>query len=548
MKPIKRRISEKVSNALKSLDIIELPESAKIEIPPQPEFGDYATNAALVCAKLAKANPRELAEKIKQILAQDKMFEKVEVAAAGYVNLFLSFEFLLTGIKEALCEDKNFGDVDFGNNKKVLVEFVSANPTGPLHIGHGRNAALGDSLARLLRAAGFLADREYYINDAGKQIATLGLSVFARYQEILGKSYPFPEDGYKGEYIKDIAKRLLNEKGKNLTEKDIEDVTQFAVDDIMNGIKKDLEDFGVEFEFWTSEKALIASGEVERTLKFLEEKKESYFKDGALWFKSSNKGDEKDRVIIKSDGSRTYLATDIAYHKQKLERGYQMLVNILGADHHGYVPRLKAAIEALGYDKECLKPLLIQMVNLLRAGERVSMSTRAGEFVTLREIIDEVGKDAARFFYMQRRHDAQLDFDLELAKKQSQENPVYYVQYMHARIASVFRVAQERGIKIPDDLSEVDLSPLSLPEERAIMLQVLRLPETIEEAARDLEPHRLTSYLTELASRFHHYYNHHRIIGSEYKVMMARMALSKATQLATKKALSILGVSAPDRM
>jgi len=548
MEPIKRRISEKVKDALKALGIADLPESGKVEIPPQEEFGDYSTNAALVCAKIAKANPRELGSKLKDALSHDQTFAKVDVAGPGHVNLFLSHNFLITEIKEALREGDKFGDVKYGNKRRVLVEFVSANPTGPLHIGHGRNAALGDSLTKLLNAAGFSADREYYINDAGKQMEMLGQSVFARYQQILGRDASFPEDGYKGQYIWEVAERLLSTSGRDLSEKDIDEVTRFAIADIMNGIKQDLKDFGVDFEFWQSERDIIARGEVEKALKFLEEKNETYFKDGALWFKAAQRGDEKDRVLIKSDGSRTYIATDIAYHKKKIERGYELLINILGADHHGYVPRLKAAIEALGHNKDNLKAMLIQMVNLLRAGERASMSTRSGEFVTLREIIDEVGKDAARFFYMQRRHDAQLDFDLELAKKQSQENPVYYVQYMHARIASVFRVAGEQGIKTPASWDDVDLSALTLDEERALMLQALRLPELIEEAARDLEPHRLTLYLIELASKFHHYYNHHRIISDDTKLTMARLALVRAVQLATARALSITGVSAPDRM
>ncbi len=548
MEPIKKRIRRKVAQAAADIGIERLPESAKVEVPPHEEYGDYATNAALVSAKIAKASPRELGSKIAEALSADSMFSKVEVAGAGHVNFFLSDEFLISELANALTEGDRFGEIDCGKDERVLVEFVSANPTGPLHVGHGRNAALGDSLARLLAAAGYEVAREYYINDAGRQIELLGRSVFARYQELLGKTYPMPEDGYRGEYIRDIATKLLKRLGDGLTEQDIQRIAEFAANEIICDIKADLKSFGVEFDRWQSERELVESGEVDRALETLGEKGLTYHRDGALWFKSSEFGDEKDRVLVKSDGSRTYISTDIAYHLNKIARGYDTLINIWGADHHGYVARVRAAIEAAGYDGQRLKVLLIQMVNLLRAGERVSMSTRKGEFITLREIIDEVGKDAARFFYLQRKHDSQLDFDLELAKKQSQENPVYYVQYMHARIASVFRVAEERGVDVPQDWSGVELDRLALPEERAIIVKVLRLPDLIEDAARDLEPHRLTLYLIELASKFHHYYNHHRIIGDDGELTLARLALSRAVQLAARKALDILGVDAPERM
>jgi len=548
MKPIKRRIQEKVARAIADIGIEHLPESAKVETPPHEEYGDYSTNAALVSAKTAGANPRELGGNLAEAMGSDPMFSEITVAGVGHVNFLLADDFLASELDGALKEGERFGDIDYGEGKRVLVEFVSANPTGPLHVGHGRNAALGDSLARLLSAAGFRASKEYYINDAGRQIELLGKSVFARYQELLGQNRSFPEDGYQGEYIRDIAGKLMNQHGSGLTEQDLQTVVGFAVDEVMREIKSDLADFGVEIEHWQSERELVESGEVERALKALEEKGHTYHKDGALWFKSSRFGDEKDRVLIKSDGSRTYISTDAAYHLNKLARGFDTLINIWGADHHGYVARVRAAIEAMGYDGDRLRVLLIQMVNLLRSGKRVSMSTRKGEFATLREIMDEVGADAARFFYLQRKHDSQLDFDLELAKKQNQENPVYYVQYMHARIASVFRVATEQGVDIPRDWSDVELTKLALGEERALIVKTLRLPDLIEDAARDLEPHRLTLYLIELASKFHHYYNHHRIIGDDEGLTRARLALLRAVQLAARKALTILGVSAPERM
>ncbi len=519
--------------------------------PRQKAHGDFSTNLALILGPKTKTNPRELAKKLVSIISKNPMFQKVEIAGPGFVNIFISKEIWTNIAKEIVSAGDAFGQLKQDNETRILVEFVSANPTGPLHIGHGRGAALGDSLVRLLRAAGFNVDTEYYINNVGNQMRNLGGSVYIRYQELFGRTIEFPDDYYKGDYIADIAqiaKEKWGDKYLDTPLKDcLQDFIQIAVEHISDGIRKDLEDFGVHFDNWFPESELHNSGLVAKTLKELEAKGDIYEKDGALWFKSSAYGDEKDRVVKKADGILTYFASDIAYHRHKMERGYDLAVDIWGADHHGYVPRIKAAVEAVGYKKSNLKVLLVQLVNLIEGGQLKTMSTRAGEFVTLRDLLNDVGKDAARFIFLTRRHDSHLDFDLDLARKQNQENPVYYVQYAHARMCSVFNTAREQGIDLAD-LNNINDTLLVQPEEIELLKQLSAFPEVIEESANTLEPHHISYYLTNLAGLLHTYYAKHRFINEDEGLTQARLLLAKAVRLVLAQGLKILGVSAPTQM
>ncbi len=522
-----------------------------ISVPKQEEHGDYASNIALVMASALNMPPRQVAEELKIALKQNPDFEKIEVAGPGFLNFFFSRSFWHRRLMEIKEKGASFGASDAGKGKKVLVEFVSANPTGPLHVGHGRGAAVGDSLCRILKAAGFQVESEYYINDVGNQMNTLGRSVYLRYLEILGKEIEFPDECYKGEYIKDIAKEIVQEYGGKFLNAELDECLNFfinrAVSRIFKGIKDDLDLFRVHFDNWFSERTLHESGFVEDTISMLKERGIIYEKDGALWFRTSEFGDEKDRVVKRSNGVLTYFAADIAYHRHKIERGYDMLVDIWGADHHGYVPRIKAALEALGYDPERLNVLLVQLVNLLEGGKVKAMSTRAGEFVTLRQVLDDVGVDATRFIFLTRKCDSHLDFDLDVARKQSQENPVYYVQYAHARLCSVFATAAERGIK-PVAPADIDISLLNDPEEIGLMKFLVRFPEVVAASATSLEPHRISYYLTELAGMLHKYYTKHRFIGDDPELTQARLLLAKVTKTVLKNGLELLGVEAPEKM
>ncbi|MDK2870839.1 MAG: arginyl-tRNA synthetase [bacterium] len=526
----------------------------ELEKPRNPEFGDWATNIALRLASLFKANPRVLAEKICQGLKiPENILEGIEIAGPGFINFRFNLNWFREVVREILRKDKDFGRLNIGAGKRVQVEFVSANPTGPLHVGHGRGAAVGDSLASILEFGGYEVEREYYINDAGLQMDMLGESVRSRYFELLGKpeEAPFPEDGYKGEYIYDIAREIINKDGEKwLTvpkEESLPYFRSYAGERILDGIKKDLENFGVKFDLWFSEKSLYERSEVEKTIAYLKEKGFIYEKDGALWFKSSMFGDEKDRVVVRSNGVPTYLASDIAYHRNKYERGFDIVIDIWGADHHGYIPRMKAAVQALDKDPESLQILLIQFVTLLRGGKPVSMSTRAGEFITLAEVVEEVGKDAARYMFLTRKCDSHLEFDLEVAKRQSEENPVYYVQYAHARICSLFEQAKERGISIPD-LSSVSLEPLVEQEEFELLKVLSEAEGELSIAVREFAPHRIPHYLQRLASAFHSFYNKHPILSASPELRNARLALSKAVSIVIRNFLSLIGVSAPERM
>jgi len=563
---IRNALKEARAEGLLSLDAIP---PIPIEIPREKSYGDLATSIALVLAPQERKNPHEIARIILKIIEdKDKEFEKVEIGGPGFINFTFKKEHWYRVLLDVLKKGEDYGRSDIGGGLSIQVEFVSANPTGPLHIGHGRGAALGDALSNLLEATGYDVQKEYYINDMGTQMETLGRSVWIRLLQLKGKDIPLPEGHYQGEYIKDIARGMV-EEGKIdeiIREVGVKDLTGFLSMDeerflhhftnharglIIKGIRDDLERFGVKYDNWFSEKSLYEEGKVEEVLLTLKERGYLYEREGALWLKTSSFGDDKDRVVRRQTERYTYFASDIAYHEDKFKRGFKRIIDIWGADHHGYVPRMKATIQALGHDPESLHILLVQLVTLLREGRPVAMSTREGEFVTLREVIDEVGIDAARYIFLTRRHDSHLEFDLEVAKRQSSENPVYYVQYAHARIASLFREAVERGIKLPeidDNLGMKHLLSLSLPEELDIIKDLGNYPEVIEGSAMTLEPHRITYYLQGLASKLHSYYYKHRIITDDREITDARLLLMKAVGIVIRNALKILGVSAPERM
>lgn len=522
-----------------------------VEEPKVGSQGDYATNIAMVMAKVQKMAPRKIAEAIvAEIPLDGEVVEKVEIAGPGFINLFLKKEAWLSVVSEVESAGDAYGSSSLGANTKVQVEFVSANPTGPLHVGHGRGAAVGDAMARILSFAGFDVDKEYYINDSGRQIRTLGLSLYLRYAELCGQEIEFPEDCYQGDYIKEMAASLKEEKGASLLELEKEEAVLIcarrAAAEILGGIKDDLEAFGVPFDNWFSEQSLYDADKVMSTIKDLQERGTVYEKDGALWFKTSDYGDEKDRVVVRSNGQTTYFASDIAYHMNKFERGYTRLIDVWGADHHGYIPRINASIEATGHNPEDFNVILVQLVNLLRDGEPVAMSTRSGEFVTLKDVVDEVGADAARFIFLSRDFKSPLDFDLEVAKKKSNDNPVYYVQYVHARITSILtKAADEKGLAFEGAEME---GLLVAPEEISLMKHLLRFPEVVETSARQMEPHRIAYGLMELASAFHSYYNKHKVLTEDDALSAARLRLVASVRATIKTGLALLGVSAPERM
>ncbi len=528
----------------------ELP-AFEIEVPKQAEHGDYACNVAMVMASQMKRPPRQVAEIIAAgLVTPAGVLKKVEIAGPGFINFFMEEAYWRRVLGEIQESGRSYGNSDMGGGQRVQVEFVSANPTGPLHIGHGRGAAFGDALANLLAAAGYRVEREYYINDVGTQILTLGRSLAFRVRELLGARIDFPEDCYQGDYMKEVAATYVKQHGAEaggLTEEaGMAELGRYAAELIMAGIRKDLEDFGVFFDSWFSEAELYRQGLVEQSFASLRESGHLYEAEGALWFRSSLFGDEKDRVVRRQNGATTYFASDIAYHLHKYKRGYDLLVDLWGADHHGYVPRLMAAAQALSLEAR-LHVILVQLVSLLRHGVPVAMTTRGGTFVTLREVLDEVGKDAARFIFLSRRPDAQLEFDLEVAKQQNAENPVYYVQYAHARMASVFRQADSQGIPRPQ-AAATELSRLSLPEETELLKLLANYPEVVEGAARQLEPHRITYFLTELAGQLHSYYYQHRFISEDAELTQARLLLGEGVKTVLAHGLGILGVEAPERM
>lgn len=560
-----------------------------IEVPKEEGFGDLSTPVAMGLAKTLKRPPRKIAEDIVNAIkkippfapkksplrpfSKEKLgwvksegeegfeiFEKIDIAGPGFINFTFSKRYLCEELKELIEKQGDFLTEDVGKGKRVQIEFVSANPTGPLHLGHGRGAALGAALSNLLAEAGYRIEREYYINDAGRQVKLLGMSVFAKYRQMLGEDYPFPEDGYRGEYIEELAKEFgvqsseFGAKDDNIL---LKEITDFAYKRMLDEIKKDLEDFGIFFNSWQSERELYQvrqKSEVENAIDDLKKRGYIYEKDGATWFKSTAFGDDKDRVVIKREGDYTYFAPDIAYHRKKVEKGFDEIIDIWGADHHGYVPRMQAVIQALGYPKDYLRVLLVQIVTLLRGGKPVQMSKRAGEFITLREVIDEIGADTTKFLFLTRRPDSHLEVDIEVAKAQSSENPVYYVQYAHARICSIFEKVKSQIPPSPTfskggsgGIADFN-GELFNDEEMRIVKKLLLYPMIFKNAALAHEPHRITFYLQELAGMFHPYYHKYRVASEDIELTKSRLALCAGIMTVLKHGLKILGVKAPERM
>lgn len=532
---------------------LEWPAKAVVEAAKDPKHGDVATNLAMLLAKPLHRAPRDIAAELAAwIRDHTDGVENVEVAGPGFCNVTFSQVFWRRVVQQVEKEGAAFGSSTIGGGRKTLVEYVSANPTGPLHVGHGRGAAAGDSLARILRRAGYDVTTEYYINDAGRQMRILGMSVWYRLRNLVGRTMAEPEDYYRGSYITDIAKEML-EKDPSLADASDEDgkerCYEYAKNEILEGIKKDLRDFRVEHQNWFSEKTLVDGGLVDKAFQALKDAGYTYEKDGALWFATSRLGDDKDRVLRKSDGSLTYFASDIAYHHNKFERGFDWLIDVWGADHHGYVPRMRAAIEAMGKGKKNFDVVLIQLVNLLINGQPVSMSTRAGTFETLAAVVREVGADAARFMFLSRKTDSPVDFDLEAVKQRTMENPVYYVQYAHARVAALLRRAAEEGVTIPDVSDDAALAGLTLPDDMALLRKMALYRDMLEQAATTLSVHHVSHYLMELSQLLHSYYTKNQILKAGDPVTTgSRLALLRAVSRVIANGLDLMGVSAPDHM
>ncbi|AEP88683.1 arginine--tRNA ligase [Bacillus spizizenii] len=522
-----------------------------LETPKDKTHGDYSTNMAMQLARIAKKAPRQIAEEIVSHFDKGKAsIEKLDIAGPGFINFYMNNQYLTKLIPSVLEAGEAYGETNIGNGERVQVEFVSANPTGDLHLGHARGAAVGDSLCNVLSKAGYDVSREYYINDAGNQINNLALSVEVRYFEALGLEKPMPEDGYRGEDIIAIGKRLAEEYGDRfVNEEESERLAffrEYGLKYELEKLRKDLENFRVPFDVWYSETSLYQNGKIDKALEAIREKGHVYEEDGATWFRSTTFGDDKDRVLIKKDGTYTYLLPDIAYHKDKLDRGFDKLINVWGADHHGYIPRMKAAIEALGYENGTLEVEIIQLVHLYKNGEKMKMSKRTGKAVTMRDLIEEVGLDAVRYFFAMRSADTHMDFDLDLAVSTSNENPVYYAQYAHARICSMLRQGEEQGLKPAADL---DFSHIQSEKEYDLLKTIGGFPEAVAEAAEKRIPHRVTNYIYDLASSLHSFYNAEKVIDPENEEKSrARLALMKATQITLNNALQLIGVSAPEKM
>ncbi len=576
-----------VVQQLKDQGIIpeDLSPRINIENTRDKAHGDFATNLAMMLTKAAGMPPRALAEKIVELVADEPAVVKVEIAGPGFINFFVNDSAKFAIVEKVLTEKSDFGRCNVGQGKSVLVEFVSANPTGPLHVGHGRGAAYGASVANLLSVAGFKVSKEYYVNDAGRQMDILATSVWLRYLSLCGEDFTFPSNGYKGDYIFEISESIKAEFGSTLKktalevfagvradegqedgdkEKHIdglivkaknllgsthyEAVFKAAVDSILSDIKQDLSGFGVTFEEWFSERALMETGVIDAALEKLQAADKIYEKGGALWFRSTDYGDEKDRVVVRDNGLKTYFASDIAYHFNKLERGFDLLIDIWGSDHHGYVPRVKAAMTAMGTNPDALEVLLVQFAILYRGGEKLAMSTRSGQFVTLRELRDEVGVDAARFFYVQRKSEQHMDFDLDLAVSKSNENPVYYIQYAHARICRVLEQTIEKGYNLDLQAGLASLEVLESDQETHIATELAKYPEIVARAALSYEPHQIAYYLKDLAHALHSYYNASQFIVEDDNTRQARLTLIVAVQYVLQNGLAIIGVSAPEKM
>ena len=544
----------------------------------QKEHGDYATNVAMTLAKAAKRNPRELAELIIAALPKDSLITQVDIAGPGFINVFLAQDARYQVLADIFSQGDQYGLAEANSKRKILVEFVSANPTGPLHVGHGRGAAYGDTLARVLSAAGNQVEREYYVNDAGRQMDILATSVWIRYLQQNQIDFELPDNCYQGDYISEMGADLLNKHGDkylvsveklNTIGAELEDEQALdaiialakselgmdgfkvffsrAIDSILKDIQDDLAGFGIDYDTWFSERSLFDDGKIDAAIEQLKTSAHLYEKGGAWWLKSADYGDEKDRVVVRENGAPTYLASDIAYHKDKVDRGFDECINIWGSDHHGYIPRVKASMQALGIDPDKLKVLLVQFAVLYRGSEKVKMSTRSGSFVTLRELREEIGVDAARFFYSQRKSEQHMDFDLDLAKSQSNDNPVYYVQYAHARICSIFRQAKERNINISEH-SKSDFNALQSEHELSLLTVLQKFPELLESAAKNYEPHQVNYYLRDVATAFHSYYNSTKFLDAEENQRNAMLALCAATKQVLVNGLNILGVGAPEKM
>jgi len=522
-----------------------------LEVPKEKSHGDYSTNMAMQLARVAKKAPRVIAEALIENFDRSKAsIEKMEMAGPGFINFYMNNAYLTDLIPTVLDAGEKYGETTVGNKEKVQVEFVSANPTGDLHLGHARGAAVGDSLCNILDKAGYDVSREYYINDAGNQINNLALSVEARYFQALGMDKAMPEDGYHGADIIGIGKSLAEEFGDkyvNVDEQErFEFFREYGLKYEMAKLQKDLEDFRVKFDVWYSETSLYKNGKIDEALKVLRENGYIYEEEGATWLRSTDFGDDKNRVLIKQDGSYTYLTPDIAYHKDKLDRGFEKLINIWGADHHGYIPRMKAAIQSLGYAGDALEVEIIQLVHLYKNGEKMKMSKRTGKAVTMRDLVDEVGLDATRYFFAMRSSDTHMDFDLDLAVSESNENPVYYAQYAHARICSILRSGEEQGIAVDKN---ADFSLIGAEKEIELLKKLGEFPQAVGEAAVKRVPHRVTNYIMELASTFHSFYNAEKVLDSEQpERTKARLALIKTVQITLRNALALIGVSAPEKM
>jgi len=586
---MKHTVEQLLRQALNSLQKSgELPASLDVEIKvdraKDAAHGDYASNLALILAKPARKTPRNIAEQIVQAIPSDSSVEKIEIAGAGFINFFMHHSSRSQIIAEVLKKGKHFGQSELGRKQKVLLEFVSANPTGPLHVGHGRGAAFGATLGNVLKAAGYDVTREYYVNDAGRQMNILAVSVWLRYLELASEPVVIPANAYKGEYVSEIAQELWSQQGRAfvkpwssvvdglpadephggdkelyidalieratnlLGQEDFATFHQHALNTVLADIKNDLTEFGVQFESWFSEYSLFDDGSIEKGIQALKNGGHTFEQKGALWFKATDFGDEKDRVLVRSNGQATYFANDVAYHWNKYARGFDRVINIFGADHHGYVTRIKSAVKALGHDENALDVLLVQFAILYRGGKRVQMSTRSGSFVTLRELRKEVGNDAARFFYVARKPEQHMDFDLDLAKSESSDNPVYYIQYAHARICSVLRQLKERDLLWDKAIGLEHINLLEQPHETALIALICRYPEVIEQAAISCEPHQVAYYLRELANGLHGYYNAVPLLCEQEQLRCARLCLLEAVRQVLNNGLELLGVSAPESM
>ncbi|MBR1421131.1 MAG: arginine--tRNA ligase [Selenomonadaceae bacterium] len=551
---IREKISSTIKTALESavssgkLQSTDQFPAIVLEVPPKKEFGDFASNVAMQSAKIFRKSPRNIAEIIRDEIRDSKLIDRIEIAGPGFMNFYLAENVIYDQLSEIFANLDRIGYLAPKNAGKIQFEYVSANPTGSLHVGHGRGAAVGSALVNLFRAAGFDVESEFYINDAGNQMENLALSVEARYLELLGIAAEFPENGYHGVDIIETAQKIIDRDGRKYLEMNREDRLKIFQDlayaEKLDQLKTDLADFRVTFDKWFSERTLHPKA-VNDAIEILKSNGSIYEKDGALWLKSTDYGDDQDRVVIRDNGVPTYLAADIAYHKNKFERGFAKMINLWGADHHGYIARVKAAMSALGFDSEKLQIILLQMVALYRSGELVKMSKRTGQSITLRELMEEIGIDAARYFFLMRSADAQLDFDLDLAKKQSNENPVFYVQYAHARICSLIRQAAESNLKID---GEIKFNLLKDETEIDLIHKIESFDEEIDRAAEDFAPQRISKYVYDLASNFHSFYNKCRVIGVDEDLAKSRLALAKITQAAIKRGLEIIGVSAPESM